>query len=281
MPELPEVERVRRSLEPAMTGARFDRVVLNRPDLRKPFPRAFAKRLRGQTVTALERRGKYLLAVLSSGDTLVMHLGMSGWFRVELTSRDRHRLRDRDAALENRHDHVIFTMSSGQTVTFNDPRRFGVMDLVSAAQLPGHSSLAPMGPEPLSRAFDARALASRCANRRIALKVALLDQRIVAGVGNIYASEALHLARLSPDRAAASIATPTRAPRASAERLVVAIKAVLRRAIKLKETGQYGGSRFRVYDREGERCPTPGCRGTIARAWQAGRSTFYCPSCQK
>ncbi len=281
MPELPEVERVRRSLEPAMAGARFDRVVLNRPDLRKPFPPAFATRLRGQTVRTMARRGKYLLALLSSGDTLVMHLGMSGWFRVELTNRIARRPRDRDAGLENRHDHVIFTMSSGRTVTFNDPRRFGVMDLVPAERLAEHSSLAPMGPEPLSRAFDARALASRCANRRVALKVALLDQRVVAGVGNIYASEALHLARLSPHRAAATIATPIGAPRESCERLVVAIKAVLRRAIKLKETGQYGASRFRVYDREGERCRTVGCRGTIARVWQAGRSTFYCPICQK
>jgi formamidopyrimidine-DNA glycosylase len=267
-------------LQPAMAGARFDRVVLNRADLRQPFPAGFARRIRRQTVRALTRRGKYLLADLSSGDTLIMHLGMSGWFRVEPT-RQRRRSRSLDEALENRHDHVVFTMSSGMTVIFNDPRRFGVMDLVPAEHLPRHRSLGPLGPEPVARAFDARALASQCANRKIALKVALLDQRIVAGIGNIYASEALHLARLSPFRAASTLATAAGAPRPSCVRLVAAIKSVLRRAIALKESDRYRDSRFRVYDREGEPCPTAGCRGSIARAWQAGRSTFYCPVCQR
>jgi formamidopyrimidine-DNA glycosylase len=210
-----------------------------------------------------------------------MHLGMSGWFRVESTQTSAKRARDADAALDNRHDHVVFTMSSGKTVIFNDPRRFGIMDLVPPARVSGHASLERMGPEPLSRAFDARALASRCANRRIALKVALLDQRIVAGIGNIYASEALHLARLSPFRPAATLATAAGAPRPAGERLAVAIKAVLRRAIRLKESDRYQDSRFRVYDREGERCVNPGCRGVIARVWQAGRSTFFCPLCQR
>jgi formamidopyrimidine-DNA glycosylase len=264
-----------------MAGARFERVQLNRPDLRQPFPTGFARRLRGQTVRALTRRGKYLLADLSSGDTLVMHLGMSGWFRVETTPSSTRRTRDRDADLDNRHDHVVFTMSSGLTVTFNDPRRFGVMDLVVAGRLPPRSSLGRMGPEPLSRAFDAKALAERVADRKVSLKVALLDQDVVAGIGNIYASEALHLARLSPFRQASTIATGTGAPRPAAARLVNAIKAVLRRAITLKESDGYRASRFRVYEREGEPCPTPGCRGTIARAVQAGRSTFYCPVCQK
>jgi formamidopyrimidine-DNA glycosylase len=281
MPELPEVERVRRSLARAMIGARFERVILNRGDLRRPFPIGFARRLRRQTVRSLTRRGKYLLAELSSGDTLIMHLGMSGGFRVEPRRERRTRVRDRDADLENRHDHVIFTMSSGQAVIFNDPRRFGMMDLVPAAKLPGHGSLGPMGPEPLSRAFDARALASRVANRRVALKVALLDQQVVAGIGNIYASEALHLARLSPFREAATIATAAGAPRQAAVRLAPAIKAVLRRAIGLKESERYRDSRFRVYDREGQPCVTPACRGTIARVTQAGRSTFYCPVCQR
>jgi formamidopyrimidine-DNA glycosylase len=181
VPELPEVERLRRSLEPAMSGARFERVILNRRDLRQPFPADFARRLRRQTVRALSRRGKYLLAELSSGDTLLMHLGMSGWFRIEPTSRPARRPRDRDADLERRHDHVIFTMSSGMTVTFNDPRRFGLMDLLTAEARPPHASLGRMGPEPLSRAFHAKALAAGCARRKIALKVALLDQRIVAG----------------------------------------------------------------------------------------------------
>jgi formamidopyrimidine-DNA glycosylase len=281
VPELPEVERVRRSLRRAMIGARFDRVVLNRRDLRRPFPAGFAGRLRHQTVRALTRRGKYLLAELSSGDTLIMHLGMSGSLRVAPQPPSRPRRRDRDADLEHRHDHVIFAMSSGMAVIFNDPRRFGLMDLVPAAGLPRHAALGPMGPEPLSRAFDARALARRCANRRVALKVALLDQRSVAGIGNIYASEALHLAGLSPFRPAATIATAGGAPRPAAVRLAAAIKSVLRRAISLKEADRYRESRFRVYDREGERCVTPGCRGTIARAWQAGRSTFYCPACQR
>jgi formamidopyrimidine-DNA glycosylase len=279
MPELPEVERVRQSLVPAMVGASFARVVLNRGDLRRPFPAGFAKQLRGQRVQELTRRGKYLLAVLSSGDTLIIHLGMSGWLRVDDTLT--FPSADRDAALDSRHDHVIFVMSSGLTVTFNDPRRFGMMDLVSADRLPRHASLAPMGPEPLSRAFNARTLAARCAGRRMPLKVALLDQRIVAGLGNIYASEALHLARLSPFRPASTVATRSGAPRPAAVRLPAAIKAVLRRAMRLTDAERYRGRRFRVYDREGEACPTPGCRGVVARIWQAGRSTFYCPVCQR
>jgi formamidopyrimidine-DNA glycosylase len=264
-----------------MAGARFDRVQLNRRDLRQPFPTGFARRLRGQRVRVLTRRGKYLLGELSSGDTLVMHLGMSGWFRVEKTEPSTARRRNRDQDLDNRHDHVVFTMSSGMTVTFNDPRRFGIMDLVTAARLPQHASLGRLGPEPLSRAFDASALAGRLATRRISLKVALLDQRVVAGIGNIYASEALHLAGLSPFRLASSLVTAAGVPRAGCARLVRAIKSVLRRAIALKDPERHRASRFRVYEREGERCPTAGCAGTIARVWQAGRSTFYCPVCQR
>jgi formamidopyrimidine-DNA glycosylase len=279
VPELPEVERVRLTLAPAMTGARFEHVTLNRADLRQPFPRGFAKRLRGQTVLQLLRRGKYLLATLSSGDVLLMHLGMSGGFRVESTPAKRRRL-DLDAALEYRHDHVVFTMSSGMTVTFNDPRRFGVMDLLSANG-GSHTAIERMGPEPLSAAFDAEMLAAGCTGRRTSLKVALLDQRVVAGLGNIYASEALHVAHLSPHRLATTIATASGRPRPSAVRLAAAIKSVLRRAISLKESASYRGTRFRVYDREGDGCPTKGCRGTIERVWQAGRSTFYCPVCQR
>jgi formamidopyrimidine-DNA glycosylase len=280
MPELPEVERVRRMLSPALSGARFARVTLNRADLRRPFPERFARRLVGQTVRSLARRGKYLLATLSSGEILLMHLGMSGWFRVEPTAGRKRRL-DRDAALERRHDHVVFVMSSGMTVTYSDPRRFGVMDLVGADARFEPGALGRMGPEPLSRAFHAAALASACAGRRVSLKVALLDQRVVAGIGNIYASEALHLARLSPFRLASTIASRSGSPRASARRLVTAIKQVLRRAIAQKQSGDYQGARFRIYDREGEPCPRRGCRGTIERATQAGRSTFYCPVCQR
>jgi formamidopyrimidine-DNA glycosylase len=273
--------RVRKTLDAAMTGARIVQVRLNRKDLRQPFPAGFGRRLRGQKVRAMARRGKYLLAELSSGDRLVMHLGMTGWFRVENTSHARARNRDRDAALDNRHDHVVFTMSSGLTVTFNDPRRFGMMDLVAGDRLPDHPSLGTIGPEPLSRRFDAGVLAAGLANRKIALKVALLDQRVVAGLGNIYASEALHLALLAPFRRASSLATSGGAPRPGCDRLVVAIKAVLRRAISLKESADYQDGRFRVYDHEDERCLTPGCRGKIHRVWQAGRSTFYCPVCQR
>jgi formamidopyrimidine-DNA glycosylase len=280
VPELPEVERVRRTLEPAMAGARFDHVLLNRRDLRQPFPTGFARRLRGQRVRALVRRGKYLLGELSSGDTLVMHLGMSGWFRVEKT-KPTTRQRNRDTDLDNRHDHVVFTMSSGMTVTFNDPRRFGIMDLVTTDRLPQHASLGRLGPEPLSRVFDVRALAGRVAKRRTALKIALLDQHVVAGIGNIYASEALHLAGLSPFRLASSLVTAAGTPRTGCTQLVQAIKSVLRRAIAMKDPERYRASRFRVYEREGEPCPTGGCAGTIARIWQAGRSTFYCPVCQR
>jgi formamidopyrimidine-DNA glycosylase len=263
-----------------MTGARFERVRLNRRDLRQPFPRGFARRLRGRSVRALTRRGKYLLAELSSGETLVMHLGMSGWFRVETTLQPRRRP-GRDADFDNRHDHVVFTMSSGLTVIFNDPRRFGIMDLVAAERLAEHASIGRLGLEPLSRGFDAKELATRLAGRRVSLKVALLDQRVVAGIGNIYAGEALHLARLSPFRLASTLVGSTGAPRPGCVRLAAAIKSVLRRAIRREETERYRGSRFRVYEREGDRCPTAGCRGTIERAWQAGRSTFYCPMCQR
>jgi formamidopyrimidine-DNA glycosylase len=272
VPELPEVETVRQLLEPAMKGARFRRVIVNRPDLRIPFPKRFADRLRGQTATSVQRRGKYLIVELSSGETLIMHLGMSGWFHVGAIG---DRSRDADP-----HDHVAFVMSSGQTVLFNDPRRFGFMDLAEAGRLAEYPSLSAMGPEPLSLAFDAASLARACKGRKISLKVALLDQHVVAGLGNIYASEALHHARLSPLRSATTIATPAGAPKPAAAQLVTSIKAVLTSAIKRRES-PYGSARFRVYEREGAKCLRKGCRGTIKRIWQAGRSTFYCASCQK
>lgn len=272
MPELPEVETVRQLLEPAMRGARFRRVILNRPNLRIPFPARFIERLRGHTVTAVSRRGKYLTLDLSSGETLIMHLGMSGWFHVAKIG---DRSREADA-----HDHVAFVMSSGQTVLFNDPRRFGFMDLSERGQLDAYPALSKMGPEPLSPAFDARALARACKGKKVALKVALLDQRVVAGLGNIYASEALHHAGLSPLRKAATIATAKGEPKKQAELLAKAIKAVLTSAIRRRES-PYRSARFKVYEREGEPCLRKGCGGTIKRFWQAGRSTFYCPTCQK
>lgn len=271
MPELPEVETVRQMLEPAMKGARFRRVIVNRPDLRIPFPVRFADRLRGQTATSVGRRGKYLIVELSSGESLIMHLGMSGWFHVGAIG---DRSRDADP-----HDHVAFVMSSGQTVLFNDPRRFGFMDLAEPGCLAEYPSLAALGPEPLSKAFDAAALARGCRGRKVSLKVALLDQRIVAGLGNIYASEALHHARLSPLKKASAIASASAAPKPSAKSLAASIKAVLTGAVKRRES-PYRSARFRVYEREGQPCLRKGCGGTIKRIWQAGRSTFYCPRCQ-
>jgi len=255
-----------------MEGARFERVELRRRNLRRPFPRDFAARLTGRTVRALERRGKYLLATLSSEESLLMHLGMSGWFRVE---------REGDTAREpaDAHDHVVFHMSSGAAVVFNDPRRFGVMDLLSPARLARHAALGRMGPEPLRPEFDGAALARACAGRRTSLKAALLDQRVVAGLGNIYAVEALHLAGLSPRRRASTIATRGGRPTESAHRLARAIKEVLRRALARSERPASRGSRFRVYDREGERCAK--CGGSIQRFAQGGRSTFHCPVCQR
>jgi formamidopyrimidine-DNA glycosylase len=199
-----------------------------------------------------------------------MHLGMTGWLDVH---RERHE--------PDRHDHVIFEMSSGAVITFNDPRRFGLMDLVGRAELDTHPVLSTLGPEPLSRAFDAAALARAVRGRRTPLKAALLDQGIVAGLGNIYAAEALHLARLSPRRQASSLATPGGAPRDSAVRLAAAIKQVLREAVDRQSARVYREARFRVYDREGQRCRRAGCAGTVRRLTQAGRSTFYCPVCQR
>jgi formamidopyrimidine-DNA glycosylase len=283
LPELPEVEAVRRRIEPVMALSRFRAVVVRRPDLRIPFPHNFSARVTGQTVLAVERRAKYLLAPLSSTDTLLMHLGMSGSFRV-----DREGERDEEpefsAALpvgRARHDHVVFRMSSGAMVTFNDPRRFGFMDLVPADQLATHPALSALGPEPLSSAFNADTLAQACRGKKTSLKVSLLDQRVVAGLGNIYASEALHVARLSPHRQASTIATAAGRPRDSAYRLTAAIKQVLTEAITRLSTAHYRGSRFRVYDREAERCRRQSCAGTIKRRTQAGRSTFFCPVCQR
>jgi formamidopyrimidine-DNA glycosylase len=304
VPELPEVETVRRGLAPVMEGARIIRVEARRPDLRQPLPRDFAKRLEGQTVTGLGRRAKYLTADLASGDVLLMHLGMSGSFRVshepppyppphagegrEGAPGKFHHARPAAAA----HDHVVFHMSSGATVTYNDPRRFGLMLIVPRRDFASHPLMREVGPEPLGNAFDASLLAAACALKKTSVKAALLDQTVVAGLGNIYACEALHRARLSPKRRASTIATRTGAPNAKAPALVDAIKAVLNDAIKaggssLRDHRQTDGElgyfqhHFRVYDREGEPCVTPGCRGKVRRIVQNGRSTFFCPKCQR
>jgi len=276
VPELPEVEAVRRRLEVVMRGRRIKRVLLRRKDLRRPFPRAFASRLAGRRIRAVNRRGKYLTVDLDSGETLLMHLGMSGSFRIE---RKQQRVVSRGQRVGDLHDHVVFTLSNGVTVTFNDPRRFGLMDLVSGRHAASNDALASLGPEPLAASFDAAAIARSLAGKRMALKLALLDQRVVAGLGNIYASEALHLASLSPLRRCSTIATGGR-PNSRAVRLASAIKTVLHEAIARQERPCRAG-RFRVYEREGEPCRTPGCHGTIRRISQASRSTFYCPSCQR
>jgi formamidopyrimidine-DNA glycosylase len=283
MPELPEVETVRRALQPVMEGARFEKVIARRPDLRAALPRRFAARLRGQTVARLDRRGKYLVAVLSSGSTLLMHLGMSGSFRIDLPRTSRvpgvfHH--ERSAA--GTHDHIVFHMSSGAIVTFNDPRRFGMMELVASVDVPAHRALAVLGPEPLASEFDAAVLARAARGRKTTLKAFLSDQHLIAGLGNIYASEALHYAGLSPRRRASIIATRSGEPRDSARRLVAAIKKVLLNALKRAERAgaEDEGGEFRVYDREGEPCLRRGCGGVVRRIVQSGRSTFYCPVCQ-
>ena len=279
MPELPEVEAVRRQLAPLLTNARIADVDLRRPDLRAPFPPDFRRRLKGKRVASLERRAKYLIATLSSGDALLVHLGMSGSFVVQPRERAR-RARTARRVLD-RHDHVVISTTAGAVIVFNDPRRFGLMTLLTPEERARHPVLSRLGPEPLSSDFDARALARAVRRRTSSLKAALLDQRVVAGLGNIYASEALHLAGLSPLRRASTIATPTGEPRPAAFRLAGAIKRVLRTAIsRTTARGAYRGGRFRVYDREGERCLRAGCSGTIVRRTQAGRSTFYCPVCQ-
>jgi formamidopyrimidine-DNA glycosylase len=276
VPELPEVESVRLMLEPVMRGRAMVQVDLRRPDLRSPFPRGFRSRLQRRTVLAVKRRAKYLLVQMSSGDTLVMHLGMSGWFYVEGPGRPAP-----DDGRLVAHDHVIFHLDDDTSVIFNDPRRFGFMDLLSEAALQEHPVISRLGPEPLSETFTAEALADACSGRRTPIKVALLDQRIVAGIGNIYASEALHLAGISPRRRAGALATRTGAPRESTVRLVTAIKKVLTAAVRHVSRDGYQGSRFRVYEREGQRCLRAHCPGTIRRFTQAGRSTFYCPVCQR
>ncbi len=293
MPELPEVETVRRGLAPVMEGARFAKVEVHRGDLRWPLPKDFAQRLEGKTVTGIGRRAKYLLTDLSSGDVLIMHLGMSGSFHVFRQTGDKALGRYyHERAQHVTHDHVVFHMSSGAIVTFNDPRRFGSMKIVARAKLDAEPLLKRLGPEPLGNAFDAAMLARACKGKKTSLKAALSDQRVVAGLGNIYVCEALFRARLSPKRMAATIATKTGAPNERAERLVEGIKAVLKDAIKAggsslrdhkRPDGELGmfQHRFRVYDREGEKCPTPGCRGVVKRIVQNGRSTFYGPVCQK
>ncbi len=292
MPELPEVETVRRGLAPALVGKRFERVETRRSDLRVPFPERFAERLTGQRIEALERRAKYLLATLDGGETLVMHLGMSGSFRVvrdgAIVTPPFHNERPKLAA----HDHVVFTLDSGARVVYNDPRRFGSMILAPTRGLAEHPLFRDLGVEPLSREFDAARLADLFAGARAPLKSALLDQKRIAGLGNIYVCEALHRAHLSPLGEAGVLADAKGAPTRGAKALAKAIREVLEEAVAaggstLRDHRQTDGDlgyfqhTFAVYDREGAACPHLRCRGTITRIVQSGRSSFYCPACQK
>jgi len=289
MPELPEVETVRRGLAPVLAGARISRVEQRRGDLRFPFPPNFSARLAGRRILGLRRRAKYLLADLDGGETLVMHLGMSGSFRIDGEIQGFfHHPRDKSAA----HDHVVFHMENGARVTYNDPRRFGFMLLIPTRELDAHKVFKGIGVEPLGEALDAAFLAQAFKGRAAPAKALLLDQRLIAGLGNIYVCEALHRCGISPLRAGGKLVTAAGKPTAALARLPEAIKAVLDEALaaggsSLRDHRQADGSlgyfqhSFRVYDREGAACPTPGCKGTIVRAVQSGRSTFYCPQCQK
>ncbi len=279
MPELPEVETVRRGLVPKLVGRRIVRLLQRRRDLRVPLPARFAQRVEGRTVLAIDRRAKYLLLRLDDGHTLIAHLGMSG----------RMTLHDAASAAEHpfeRHDHVVFETDEGWQVRFNDARRFGLMLLASNDAVPRHKLFNALGPEPLDDTFDGAVLAGRLKGRKTSIKAALLDQKILVGVGNIYACEALFLAGLSPRRMAYTVQGER------ADRLVTTIKQVLLRSIEdggstLRDHIQPGGelgyfqTRFNVYDRAGAVCPTHGCGKVVRRVVQAGRSTFYCTRCQR
>ncbi|KIC46328.1 5-hydroxymethyluracil DNA glycosylase [Ruegeria sp. ANG-S4] len=283
MPELPEVETVRRGLAPAMEGVTIAQADVNRPDLRWPFPDRMAQRLMGQRVDRLRRRSKYILADLSSGETLLIHLGMSGRMTVSGDPLG-HFLHDHP--MPEKHDHVVFHMANGARITFNDPRRFGAMDLLPTATAEDHKLLSVLGPEPLGNDFHEQHLIDAFKGKNTPVKSALLDQGIVAGLGNIYVCEALFRGRVSPRRKAGQIS----APRVAA--LVPIIRQVLQEAIdaggsSLRDFRQADGElgyfqhNFDVYGREGDPCRTAGCAAPIKRITQSGRSSFYCAQCQR
>jgi formamidopyrimidine-DNA glycosylase len=337
MPELPEVETVRKGLEPILVGNAFARVEQRRPDLRFPLPKDFGARLSGRKVKALDRRAKYLLARLDDGEVLVMHLGMSGKFRIDpsnskeppcrsflaqgddrptsplegevkkkhrtapqespppLTGRDREGGEQTGAEIVKsipKHEHIVFHMQDGVSVRYADARRFGYMDLITAGALESHALFKGLGVEPLSSAFTAEWLAARLKGKATPIKSALVDQRLIAGLGNIYACEALFAACISPLKLAGTLPTKTGKPTPKIEALVVAVKSVLESAIKaggssLRDYRHADGRlgrfqhRFKVYGREGKPCARKSCRGTVRRIVQGGRSTFYCPACQR
>ena len=269
MPELPEVETTVRGLEPVLKGERLKSVITRRGDLRRPFPDDLAQRMTGATVTALGRRAKYGLIDTDRGDTMIFHLGMSGRWRVDPTELEKH-------------DHLVIETDSGRHIALNDPRRFGSVDLVPTAELTGFPAFKALGPEPLGPELTGAYLKLALANRAASIKQMLLDQRIVAGLGNIYVCEALYAARISPKREAGRIGL------ARLDRLVTEIRAVLESAIEaggspLRDFAHpdgnlgYFSKQFMVYGREGEPC---GCGGTVKRYVEGGRSTFWCPKCQ-
>jgi formamidopyrimidine-DNA glycosylase len=283
MPELPEVETVRRGLEPVMTGQTIAQALVNRPDLRWPFPPRMAERLMGAQVTALRRRSKYILADLSTGESLLIHLGMSGRILISGAM-----LGDfyHDHPAPAKHDHVVLTMGNGARITFNDARRFGAMDLLDTALGDAHPLLAQIGPEPFGNGFNETYLTQRLQGRATPIKTALLDQHVVAGLGNIYVCEVLYRAGLHPARPAGKLPAKTVAG------LVPLIREVLAEAIEsggssLRDYRQADGElgyfqhNFRTYGRENEPCTTPGCTATIERIVQSGRSSFFCPKCQR
>ena len=289
MPELPEVETVRRGLVPVMEGHVIARAEVRRPDLRRPFPPHLAERLTGARVLRLGRRSKYLLAELSSGETMIVHLGMSGRILVAppggvggaVIGDHVH-----DHGRIARHDHLILTMETGARVTLNDARRFGAVDLVPTAEAAAHPLLADLGPEPMGNGFSEETLGAALKGRRTPVKAALLDQRLIAGLGNIYVCEALHRAGIDPRRQAGRIAAPRVGALARAIREVLA-EAIAAGGSSLRDYRQTDGElgyfqhAFRVYGREGEPCLREGCGGTVRRIVQAGRSSFFCPRCQR
>jgi formamidopyrimidine-DNA glycosylase len=293
MPELPEVETVRRGLQPVMEGKRILAVETRRKDLRFPFPPRFAEELKGRKVAALGRRAKYLMVGLDDDRVLVMHLGMTGRFIIE------HRGQVREPgefaasiARHAGHDHVVFRMEGGATITYNDVRRFGFMTLIPRTGLGSHPLTKDIGMEPLGNEFTPAKVAEFFAGKAAPLKAALLDQRLIAGLGNIYVCEALFRSGLSPRRAAGSIVAKDGSPTVRAARLTKEIRLVLEEAIAaggstLRNFAHADGSlgyfqhRFKVYDREGEPCPNPKCGGAVKRIVQSGRSTFFCSRCQR
>ncbi|MDS9946797.1 MAG: bifunctional DNA-formamidopyrimidine glycosylase/DNA-(apurinic or apyrimidinic site) lyase, partial [Planktomarina sp.] len=283
MPELPEVETVRRGLMPAILGQIIFMAEVNRPDLRWPFPKNMAKRLTGARVTALRRRSKYILMDLDRGETLIIHLGMSG--RMLISGFKLGNFFTEHPAAE-KHDHVVFHMENGARVTFNDARRFGAMDLATTAEVEDHKFLASLGPEPLGNSFNESYLKGALTGKNTPIKTALLDQRIIAGLGNIYVCEVLYRSKILPTQKAATLS------KLAIGKIVPTIREVLEEAISaggssLKDYRQTGGElgyfqhNFQVYGREGETCKEKVCKGTIKRITQAGRSSFFCPQCQR